>query len=177
MPSTSWRDRDEEFENATPDDRIIIKKLPVAEFLSRDRQILGGVLPVWFSFNSSAGFLDRTQPEYQTPRFVGRLDVYPEVTTAFHFAGFSLTATGAIRETEYGESIVPLPNAQAQISDQGILRNAREIDVQLIPPAFERIFQSPKWLGGEKVKHVIEPRIDYKFVDGIDEFQQNHPLR
>jgi LPS-assembly protein len=165
-------DRDEEFENATPDDRIITKKLPVAEFLSRDRQILGGVLPLWFSFNSSAGFLDRTQPEYQTPRFVGRLDVYPEVTTAFHFAGFSLTATGAIRETEYGESIVPLPNAQAQINDQGILRSAREIDVQLIPPAFERIFQSPKWLGGDKVKHVIEPRIDYKFVDGIANFNK-----
>ena len=44
------------------------------------------------------------------------------------------------------------------------------MDVHLIPPAFERIFQSPKWLGGEKVKHVIEPRIDYKLVDGIDNF-------
>ena len=63
-------DRDEEFENANPDDTIIIKKLPEAEFLSRDRQILGGVLPVWFSFTSSAGFLDRTQPEFQTPTFV-----------------------------------------------------------------------------------------------------------
>jgi LPS-assembly protein len=157
--------RDEEFENATPGDTIIIKKLPEAEFLGRDRQILGGVLPVWFSFNSSAGFLDRTQPEYETPRFVGRLDVYPEVNTAFHFDGFSLTATGAIRETEYGDSIV-----NGVISDQGILRNARELDVQLIPPAFERIFQSPKWLGGDKVKHVIEPRIDYRLVGGIDNF-------
>ena len=44
------------------------------------------------------------------------------------------------------------------------------MNVHLIPPAFERIFQSPKWLGGDKVKHVIEPRIDYKFVDGIDDF-------
>ncbi len=158
-------DRDQEFENTTPSDTIIIKKLPEAEFLSRDRQILGGVLPLWFSFNSSAGFLDRTEPEYETPRFVGRLDVYPEVTTAFHFAGFSLTATGAIRETEYGDSIV-----NGVISDQGMLRNARELDVQLIPPAFERIFQSPKWLGGDKVKHVIEPRIDYKLVGGIDNF-------
>ncbi len=133
--------------------------------MSRDRQILGGVVPVWFSFNSSAGFLDRTQPEFQTPTFVRRLDVYPEVTTAFHFAGFNLTASGAIRETEYGDSIV-----NGVISNQGILRNAREIDVHLIPPAFERIFQSPKWLGGDKVKHVIEPRIDYKLVDGIDNF-------
>ncbi len=158
-------DRDEEFENPNPDDTIIIKKLPEADFLSRDRRILGGVLPVWFSFTSSAGFLDRTQPEFQTPTFTGRMDIYPEVTTAFHFAGFNLMATGALRETEYGNSIV-----NSVISDRGILRSARELDVHLIPPAFERIFQSPKWLGGEKVKHVIEPRIDYKLVDGIDSF-------
>ncbi len=37
--------RDEEFENANPDDRIIIKKLPQAEFLSRDTQILSGPVP------------------------------------------------------------------------------------------------------------------------------------
>ena len=163
--------RDEEFENtASPKNTIIIQKLPVAELLSRDRQILGGVVPIWFSFNSSAGFLDRTQPEFQTPRFVSRLDVYPEVTTAFHFAGFSLTASGSIRETDYGDSIV-----NGVITDQGILRNARELDIHLIPPAFERIFQSPKWLGGDKVKHVIEPRIDYKAVGGIDDF--NHIIR
>jgi LPS-assembly protein len=158
--------RDEEYEDAlSPLDRIIIKKLPVAEFLSRDRQILGGVLPVWFSLNSSAGFMDRTQPEFQTPRFVSRLDVYPEVTTAFHFDDFSLTASGSIRETEYSNSFV-----NGVVTDQGLLRNARELDVHLIPPAFERIFDSPKWLGGKKVKHVIEPRIDYKLVGGIDDF-------
>ncbi len=160
-------DRDEEFENPNPDDTIIIKKLPEADFLSRDRLILGGVVPLWFSFNSSAGFLDRTEPEFQTPTFVRRLDVYPEVTTAFHFAGFNLSASAAIRETDYGDTIV-----NGIISNQGILRNARELDVHLIPPAFERIFQSPKWLGGEKVKHVIEPRIDYKLVDGIVDFNK-----
>ena len=160
-------DRDQEFENANPQDTIVIKKLPDAEFLSRDRQILGGVLPVWFSFTSSAGLLNRDQPEFETPTFVSRLDVYPEVTTAFHFAGFHLTATGAIRETDYGHSIV-----NGVVSNQGILRNSREIAVQLIPPAFERIFQSPKWLGGDKVKHLIEPRIDYKLVDGINNFNK-----
>ena len=63
------------------------------------------------------------------------------------------------------------------ISSQGLLRNARELDVHLIPPAFERIFQSPKWLGGDKVKHVIEPRIDYKLRRRHQQFQQHHPLR
>jgi len=158
--------RDEEFENdASPQNRIIIKKLPEAEFLSRDRQILGGVIPVWFSLNSSAGFLDRIQPEFETPRFVGRVDFYPEVTTAFHFDNFSLTGSAAIRETDYSDSFVA-----GQVSDHGFLRNAREINLHLIPPALEKIFNSPRWLGGSKLKHVIEPRIDYKFVDGITNF-------
>lgn len=158
-------DRDEEYENAAPDNRIIIKKLPVAEFLSRDRKILGGVVPVWFSLTSSGGYMDRIQPEFDTPRLVGRFDVYPEVTTAFHFDNFSLTASGAIRETDYTSSFV-----DGIVSDHNFLRSARELNVHLIPPALERIFQSPKWLGGDKVKHVIEPRIDYRLVDGITNF-------
>jgi len=157
--------RDEEFENANPDDRIIIKKLPEVEFLSRDHQILDGPVPVWFSFNSSAGFLDRTQPTYQTREFVDRLDVYPEVTTAFHFAGFSLSASFAVRETEYGSSIV-----NNVIVGTDLLRSAREFRIDLRPPSLEKIYESPKWLGGNKVKHVIEPRVEYHFVDGIDNF-------
>lgn len=158
-------DRDQEFQNALPQDTIIIKKLPEADFVGRDRQILGGVVPVWFSFTSSAGFLDRSQPEFQTPWMVSRLDVYPEVTTAFHFDNFNLTASAAIRETDYGDSFV-----NGLVSTTGFLRSAREINVSLIPPALERIFKSPKWVGGEKFKHVIEPRIDYRFVDGITNF-------
>jgi LPS-assembly protein len=169
---TAVTDRDQEFENANPLDTIIIKKLPEAEFLSRDRQILGGPLPVWFSLNSSAGLLDRTQPEFQTAQFVSRLDVYPEVTTAVHFAGFNLTASGAIRETKYGNSI----NYQnSVIGTADTLRSAREIRIELIPPAFDKIYQSPKWLGGDKIKHVIEPRVEYHFVSGIDNFA--HLLR
>ncbi len=161
-------ERDEEYESdASPQDRIIIKHLPEAEFLSRDRQIVGGVLPVWFSLNSSAGFLDRIQPEFETPRFVGRVDVFPELTTAFHFDNFSLTASGSIRETDYSNSFV-----DDQVTDRGLLRSAREIDIHLIPPALERIFNAPKWLGGGKLKHVIEPRVDYKYVDGINNFNE-----
>jgi LPS-assembly protein len=160
--------RDEEFENAfSPENRIIIKKLPVAEFLSRDRQILDGPVPVWFSFNSSAGFLDRTQPEFITPRFVDRLDVNPELTTAFHFGDFSLSASFGVRETEYGSSFL-----NGVITDQSLLRSDREVRVDLIPPSFEKIYESPKWLGGVKVKHVIEPRVEYHFVDGIDDFSR-----
>ena len=162
-------DRDEQFEDVGPQDKIIIRKLPEVDFLSRDRQILSGPLPVWFSMTSSAGFLDRTQPEFETSRFVPRLDVYPELTSAFHWWGFNLTTSVAARETEYGSTI---DYQTGVVSTQDTLRSAREIRIEMIPPAFEKIYNSPKWLGGEKVKHVIETRVDYDFVDGINDFNR-----
>lgn len=160
-------DRDEQFQSVTPDDKIVIRKLPEVDFLSRDRQIVGGPLPIYFSFDSSAGFFDRTQPTFQSRQFVNRVDLYPHLTSALHWAGFSLAASFAVRETEYGSSVV---NGQLQGAD--ILRSAREVRLELLPPALERIYKSPKWLGGEKVKHVIEPRVEYALVDGIDNFNR-----
>ena len=160
-------DRDEEFQSVVPDDKIVIRKLPQFEFLSRDRPIVGGVLPVWFSLESSGGFLDRTEPDFQTRQFVPRLDLYPRLTSALHFAGFSLVPSFAVRETGYGSSFM-----NGSIAGQDVLRSAREINIELLAPALERIYKSPKWLGGEKVKHVIEPRVEYSFVDGVDNFNR-----
>ena len=165
--------RDEEFQSVVPGDDIIIKKLPEFDFFSRDRQVLAGSLPLWISFDSSAGFLDRSQPgfqgqpAFQTQNFVDRLDVYPHITTAFHWAGFNFLANASVRETEYGSSFMNM-----QLSGADLLRSAREARLEILPPSLERIFRAPKWLGGEKVKHVIEPRIEYRFVDGIDNFNR-----
>jgi LPS-assembly protein len=150
-----------------PADKIIIRKLPEVDFLSRDKPLLDGIVPLWFSMQSSAGFLDRTEPDFQTRQLTSRLDVYPELTTAFHWAGFSLVPSFGIRETDYGASIV-----NGALSGQNILRSAREIHVSLVPPSLERIFEAPKWLGGGKLKHVIEPRVEYGFVDGINNFNR-----
>ena len=160
-------ERIEDFEDVLPADKIIIRKLPEVDFLSRDKPILEGILPLWFSMQSSAGFLDRTEPDFQTRQLTSRLDVYPELTTAFHWAGFSLVPSFGIRETDYGASIV-----NGALSGQNILRSAREIHVSLVPPSLERIFEAPKWLGGGKLKHVIEPRVEYGFVDGINNFNR-----
>ena len=160
-------ERNEEFEDVDPTHKIVIRKLPEVEFLSRDRQIVGGALPVWFSLESSAGFMDRTQPDFQTRKFVSRLDLYPQLTTAIHLAGFSLIPSFAVRETDYGSSI-----QNGALSGVNLLRSAREVHVELIPPALEKIYQSPKWLGGDKVKHVIEPRVEYSFVNGINDFNR-----
>lgn len=168
-------DRDEEFQSITPGDTIVIRQLPAVDFVGRDRQIVGGVLPWWFSFDSSAGFLDRTEPDFQTRRFVPRVDIDPRLTTRLHFAGFTLSPTFEIRETAYGSSMVTSQvNGQAsnQVSSDNVVRNAREVRLELMFPSLEHIYKSPKWLGGEKVKHVIEARAEYLLVGGVDNFNR-----
>jgi LPS-assembly protein len=169
-------DRDEEFQSITKGDEIVIKKLPEVEFFGRDDQIVSGPLPLWLSFDTSAGLMDRGQPAtatanaITTPTFVNRIDVYPHVKSAFHFAGFNFLATASVRETQYGDSIADnnLPNIH--ITGTDILRSAREASLEILPPSLERIYNAPKWMGGGKLKHVIEPRIEYKYVTGIDDF-------
>ncbi len=37
-------------------------------------------------------------------------------------------------------------------------------------PSLARIYKAPKWMGNDKLKHVIEARAKYKLIDGIDNF-------
>jgi len=167
--------RDVIFQSVTPGDTVEIRKLPSAEFNEREHQIDVNGWPFWVSFESSAGLMDRTEPLYQTRNFVDRLDFAPHVTTAFRWHDIQLIPTVGIRETEYGESLAQVAdNGQTfpVLSGANVLRNERDVTVDLVLPALERIFEHPpKWMG-DKIKHVIEPRITYKYVGGIDNFNQ-----
>jgi LPS-assembly protein len=159
--------RDVSFQSTTPGQTIETRKLPSAEFLEREHEVDFNGWPFWVSFDASAGFLDRSQPDYQTRQFVDRIDVAPHITTAFRWHDIQLIPTFGIRETQYGESF----NNVGQVSGQNLLRSSRDLTVDLILPSLERIFDSPDWIG-KKVKHVIEPRITYKYVTGINNFDQ-----
>jgi LPS-assembly protein len=155
--------RNVNFESTTPGDTIEIRKLPSAEFTQREHQFDLNKWPIWFGFDSSAGLLNRSQPGFETAQFVDRLDFAPHVTTAFRWHDIQLTPTFGIRETEYGQSTL-----NGFVASQDILRSSRDLTAILSLPGLERIFNAPKWIG-EKVKHVIEPRIEYKYVTGIDQ--------
>jgi LPS-assembly protein len=159
--------RDVSFQSTTPGQTIETRKLPSAEFTEREHEIDFNGWPFWVSFNASAGFLDRGQPEYQTRQFVDRIDVAPHITTAFRWHDIQLIPTFGIRETQYKESF----NNIGQVVGQNLLRSSRDVTLDLILPSFERIFDAPDWIG-KKMKHIIEPRITYKYVNGIDNFNQ-----
>ena len=149
--------RNESFQSTQPGDTVIIRKLPEVDFVSRDQRIWKN-LPVWVSWESSAGLLHRTQLSFQTRQFVERMDMYPRVTTALRWKDFSLIPSFAIRETHYGES-----QEQGRILGQNLNRSGREFNLDLVPPSLARVFRG-------RIKHVIEPRASYRYVTGVSDF-------
>jgi LPS-assembly protein len=146
-------------------DKIVIRKLPQFEFAVRDRKIWKN-LPVFVSLESTAGMLRRTQPLFQTRQFMERIDFWPRVMTALHWKGFGLTPSFAIRETHWGEQ-----QSAAGVIGANYNRHAREATVDLTLPPIERIFETHNWLG-DRVKHVMEPRISFRHVAGVQDFDR-----
>lgn len=168
--------RQQLYESTLPHDSITIQKLPSFQVIGKQRQISHHWLPLWFSFDSSTDLLRRQEPTFQTSNLVDRERLTPHVTTAFSLKGFRLVPSISLDATHYGDSLVT-PNqnggniaaASGQVSRMSLFRKAGEADVDLIFPTLERVFPAPKWLG-KRMKHVIEPRVSYKYVGGVDNF-------
>ncbi len=151
----------ENFQSLQPDDTIVIRKLPQAEFSSRDREVWTRGIPVWVSLDSSVGLVRRKQPLFQTRQFLERADLEPRVMTALRWKDFHLIPSFSLRETHWGES-----QAGGRIVGQNIGRHSREFSLALEAPALARVFNGPRWFA-DKVKHVIEPRASFRYVSGV----------
>ena len=172
----------------TQTNAVVVKKLPEVDLSSRDHPVADD-LPVWYSFDSSAGLLSRSQPDflcdsnpsscqqvynndtqllgrYQTSLLNTRMDFAPQITAALHLGDFHLVPSVKVDETFYGETQGPYEDGFLRVLPSDFLRSAREFKVDLVAPSFGRVFNRKSWLG-DKVKHVIEPRATYEYVTGI----------
>ena len=153
---------------------VTIRKLPEAELSSRDHAVWSGV-PLWFSFDSSAGLLFRSQPffdqnnslvdRFETSPFTDRLNISPHLTSAFHLGNLHLVPSLGFRETFYSEAQAPFEDRYRNAGTD-IVRSARDFSLDLILPSLARVY-SRKTVFGDKLKHVIEPRVTYRYVTGI----------
>jgi LPS-assembly protein len=172
-------------------DAVLIHKLPDVEFTGRDRAIWSN-LPIWFSFYSAAGLLYRSEPifnsnlnlggpqgntlyeTFRTEQFTPRLELSPHITSALHFWHFDLVPSAGIDEAVYGESQAENPGVSQQVGyaayqvvgGSKLVTSARDFSVDLIFPSLARVFEK-KTIFGDKLKHVIEPRVTYRYVTGI----------
>ena len=167
--------RYQNFESETPGDVITISHVPGFEVTSVDRRI--GSSPVHWSFDAAFGGVSRSEPNpqtgelgFQTNDVVGRFDVNPRVSLPLLLGGWTLRPEIGLRETYYTERQLP-PTTSGGLPTlvQGdINRKAAEASFELRPPALVRIFV--RSVRGYQLKHVIEPRIVYRFLGGVDNF-------
>jgi len=81
--------------------------------------------------------------------------------------GWSFRPELTLRDTFYTQQYdSALVAATGRAADDILNRKSLETSVELRPPALSRIFDRP-WLG-RKWKHVIEPRMRYDYVTGIN---------
>lgn len=154
----------EHFQSVARDDNVVIRKLPSLEFSGRERQFGFRRLPLWFSFDSSLDLISRTQRAFQTRRFTQRAMFFPRVSTRFSFHGLRIRPTLGARAIAYGQR-----RAGNSLVGENLYRRTGEFAVDVAPPALERVYRAPRWLA-DRVKHVIEPRLRYRYTRGIENF-------
>jgi len=158
--------RNVNFQSTAPNDEIVLRKLPEVQFTEREHQIRK--LPVWFSLDSSFGLERRTQPAFQTRQSVQRVSFEPRVMTAAHWHGFDVAPSFGVHEIAYDSSIT-----NNRVSGDNLEHFARDVEVDISAPPLSRIFDAPRWMGrgkGSRLKHVIEPRVTYRYVTGVEDF-------
>ncbi len=138
-------------------------------FISSEERQLGNT-PLYWSFESAAEGLQRrqaaegSQPGLRTAGLVGRFDLAPSLTMPVQWRGWSFRPALTLRDTIYTEQ--GNPTSSGTVADDILNRKSLETSVELRPPALSRVFNRP-WLG-RKWKHVIEPRMRYDYVTGIN---------
>ena len=158
------------------------RQLPEIEYRLRPTQ-LGG-LPIYFSLQSSANaFQVEFEPTGEdagpdTTLEYARADFAPSISAPLSsLPWLSVKATLAGRVTYYTDSAAD-PDDPSEVASSSnplpggtLTRTFPSARLDVIGPSFSRIFE----LGGErysKLKHIIEPRFTYTWVDEFDDANQ-----
>ncbi|MFY9844635.1 MAG: LPS assembly protein LptD [Terriglobales bacterium] len=140
-------------------------------FVSGEERRLGNT-PLYWSFETAVEGLQRheaaqgSQPAFRTAPLVGRFDLAPSLVMPLQWQGWSFRPELTLRDTFYTQEGNPEESTTA-VNDI-LNRKSLEASVELRAPALSRVFDRP-WLG-LKWKHVIEPRMRYDYVKGINNF-------
>lgn len=160
--------RYQNFESATTGDVITILHAPSLDLSSVDHRM--GRSPFYWSYDSSLGGVSRSDPSFSTAPLVGRFDFTPTLSLPLVLRGWSLRPELSLRDTFYTQQLVPpsQPGATGIAVSNSLNRKALEGSIELRPPTLGRVFDHE--FIGRKWKHVIEPRVTYRYVTGVNNF-------
>jgi LPS-assembly protein len=149
--------------NATSQTSITLRTAPELRLSSVDQAFFPR-LPIYFSFDAFTGAESRSEnvTPFHTPPFVNRNELAPTVTVPLHFGPWlDVTPSFTFRSTYYGSQL-----RNNAFLAQGLFRDTEELAVDIRLPVLEKIWDD----GDTKWKHVIEPYLTYRYVNGVNDF-------
>ena len=152
------------FLSTSPETSIVLRTAPELRASSVDRAPWRK-WPVYvgFSFFTDAVHRETNVPaQVSTPSFVSRTEFAPDVTIPLHWGPYlGVTPRFTLRTTRYGGQL-----QNGAFLGKPFLRTTEEFTLDLRPPSFDRIWKE----GAASWKHVIEPHVRYRYVNGVNDF-------
>ncbi|MGB7584246.1 MAG: LPS assembly protein LptD [Terriglobales bacterium] len=158
--------RYQDFESSTPGDVITILHAPGVELSSVDQPL--GRSPFYWSYDAALEGLSRSEPSFSTASLVGRFDLSPTLSLPLQLGGWSFRPELSVRDTAYTQDLRNLPDGERLAISATINRKSLDASFELRPPALSRVFD--REFLGRKWEHVIEPRVVYDYVTGVNNF-------
>lgn len=158
--------RYQNFQSTQPGDEIKIIHTPSVEFSSIEQRVFGSRL--MYSYDFAAEGVSRREPDFVTNSLLGRFDIHPKVSLPLVLRGWDIRPEVGFWDTAYTQQLQPVTGGVGVPIDDPLNRRAIETTVEIRPPALSRVFQ--KEVFGRKLKHVIEPRVTYRYVTGVQDF-------
>ena len=160
--------RYQNFQSTTRGDVITIVHAPGLDLSGVERQL--GKTPLYWSYDASAEGVSRREPGFVTDAIVGRYDLHPRVALPLHLDGWDFRPEIGMRNTYYSERTNGSFTGLGAVLEQSINRRVLETGVEIRPPALSRIFD--RKIAGYTIKHSFEPRIRYRYVNGVENFPE-----
>jgi LPS-assembly protein len=141
------------------DGSVITERRPVLEARMRPTAFFGQ--RVFLDVAAQAGILRASRGAFQPSGTYDREDFFPKVSIPLSpVPWLSVQADVSGRLTTYGQS---LSSGQLHLVDTRYTRELFSAGAQASGPSFSRIFDV-SWGPWTRVKHVIEPRLDYQYL-------------
>ena len=149
-----------------------MRQLPEIEYKLRSTRL--GQTPLFFQLKSSLHYLDVYRSARRQGRY-GRADLSPQISVPVPVASWlSLSLSAGGQMTWYGNSMFTASERRTTTTDtdfrgQDLLRLIPTASAEIVGPGISRIFDLREGGRFSRMKHLIEPRIAYSYLDSFED--------
>lgn len=154
-------------ETSSPRRNIVTQTTPGLSFRLLSQRIPN--TPFFIDLDTAAEGLNRSDRFIETPKVSQRLDLFPRVYFSVPlFQGLKISPSIGFRETFYSDRLTE-EDGETIVTGESLRREYLNITVDLKGWGLSKVYgsdQESRW------KHLIEPRVRYRYITGIDNFHE-----